>query len=74
MTSFPGSPRLVKGAIVGVDAMNPLASVVVFQYNPDTMTRRREAEVRKTIPARSVGRRTIELAGEACVNQADFDR
>jgi hypothetical protein len=43
MTSFPGSPRLVKGAIVGVDAMNPLASVVVFQYNPDTMTRRLEA-------------------------------
>ncbi|MHC9063496.1 hypothetical protein ACYX34_12495 [Nitrospira sp. CMX1] len=43
MSSFPGSPRLVKGAIVGVDAMNPLASVVVFQYNPDTMTRRLEA-------------------------------
>jgi Contractile injection system tube protein len=43
MTSFPGSPRLVKGAIVGVDAMNPLASVVVFQYNPDTMTRSLEA-------------------------------
>ena len=43
MTSFPGSPRLVKGALVGVDAMNPLASVVVFQYNPDTMTRRLEA-------------------------------
>jgi hypothetical protein len=43
MTSFPGSPRLLKGALVGVDPMNPLASVVVFQYNPDTMTRRLEA-------------------------------
>jgi len=43
MTSFPGSPRLLKGAIVGLDPMNPLASVVVFQYNPDTMTRRLEA-------------------------------
>lgn len=43
MTSFPNSPRLMKGAIVGVDAMNPLASVVVFQYNPDTMTRSLEA-------------------------------
>ena len=40
MTSFPGSPRLIKGAIVGLDPVNPLASVVVFQYNPDTMTRR----------------------------------
>lgn len=43
MTTFPNSPRLIKGAIVGVDAFNPLASVVVFQYNPDTMTRRLEA-------------------------------
>jgi hypothetical protein len=42
MSTFPGSPRLLKGAIVGVDAFNPLASVVVFQYNPDTMTRRLE--------------------------------
>ena len=43
MTTFPGSPRLLKGALVGLDPLNPLASVVVFQYNPDTMTRRREA-------------------------------
>lgn len=43
MTTFPGSPRLIKGAIIGLDPINPLASVVVFQYNPDTMTRRLEA-------------------------------
>ena len=43
MTTFPNSPRLIKGALVGVDIMNPLASVVVFQYNPNTMTRRLEA-------------------------------
>jgi hypothetical protein len=43
MTTFPGSPRLIKGAIIGLDPTNPLASVVVFQYNPDTMTRRLEA-------------------------------
>ena len=42
MSAFPGSPRLLKGAIIGVDPLNPLASVVVFQYNPDTMTRRLE--------------------------------
>jgi hypothetical protein len=42
MSSFPGSPRLRKGAIIGLDPFNPLASVVVFQYNPDTMTRRLE--------------------------------
>ena len=39
MTTFPGSPRLAKGAIVGIDPFNPLASVIIFQYNPDTMTR-----------------------------------
>lgn len=39
MTSFPGSPRLQKGAIVGLDPSNPLASAVIFQYNPDTLTR-----------------------------------
>lgn len=39
MTTFPGSPRLFKGAIIGLDPFNPLASVVVFQYNPETLTR-----------------------------------
>jgi len=43
MTTFPGSPRLFKGALIGLDPLNPIASVVVFQYNPDTMTRRLEA-------------------------------
>src|SRR6266702_7456098 len=43
MTAFPGSPRLIKGALIGVDLFNPLASVVVFQYNPDTMTRKLDA-------------------------------
>jgi hypothetical protein len=39
MTTFPGSPRLQKGAIIGLDPFNPLASVVVFQYNPETLSR-----------------------------------
>lgn len=44
MTTFPGSPRLLKGAIVGVDLFNPLASVIVFQYNPHTLTRTLQAQ------------------------------
>ncbi len=47
MTTFPGSPRVQKGAIIGLDPFNPLASVIVFQYNPDTLTR--------TITARTTG-------------------
>ena len=42
MSSIPFAPRVIKGALVGLDPMNPVASVVVFQYNPDTMTRRLE--------------------------------
>jgi hypothetical protein len=43
MSTFPGSPRLLKGAIIGLDPLKPLASVIVFQYNPDSLTRRLEA-------------------------------
>ncbi|MGD2083550.1 MAG: hypothetical protein PVF91_11310 [Chromatiales bacterium] len=43
MTALSNSPRLLKGTLVGVDPLNPMASVVVFQYNPETMTRRLEA-------------------------------
>lgn len=40
MTStFPGSPKIQKGAIVGVDLFNPLSSVAIFQYNPDQISR-----------------------------------
>ena len=44
MSAFPGSPRLVKGAIIGLDAFNPLASVIAFQYNPDSLTRTLQAQ------------------------------
>jgi hypothetical protein len=39
MSGLTRSPRLLKGAIVGIDLFNPVASVVIFQYNPDTVTR-----------------------------------
>ena len=39
MSGFTRSPQTIKGAIIGLDLFNPLASVIVFQYNPDTMTR-----------------------------------
>jgi Contractile injection system tube protein len=40
MTTFPGSPKLIRGGIV---VMNPttaqLIRIIVFQFNPDTLTR-----------------------------------
>src|ERR1044072_704547 len=44
MSTFPGSPRIVKGALVGIDIFRPLPSVVVFQYNPDSVTRTLQAQ------------------------------
>jgi hypothetical protein len=44
MSEFPRSPKILKGAIVGLDLFNPLASVVVFQYNPEHLTRSLEPQ------------------------------
>ncbi|MEU5948399.1 hypothetical protein ACIBTZ_24520 [Micromonospora sp. NPDC049460] len=39
MTSFPGSPRTLHGAVVAVDLGAPATRPIVFQYNPDQVTR-----------------------------------
>lgn len=44
MSTFPGSPRVAKGAIVGIDLLNPVPNVIVFQYNPETLTRTLQAQ------------------------------
>lgn len=47
MTGLTNSPRILKGALVGLDLFNPIPNVIAFQYNPDTLTR--------TLRARSSG-------------------
>lgn len=48
MTTFPRSPRLLKGGIVLVDPeTSAVQRVIALQYNPDTLTR--------TLQAQSVG-------------------
>ncbi|HEX3530693.1 MAG TPA: hypothetical protein VH988_26820 [Thermoanaerobaculia bacterium] len=44
MTSFPRSPRVTKGALVSVDRQSPIPKVIVFQYNPEKMTRSLKAK------------------------------
>jgi hypothetical protein len=40
MSSFPGSPRLIKGGLVLLDPVSGgLLRVISLQYNPDTLTR-----------------------------------
>ena len=48
MSTFPNSPRLQKGALLGLDPFNPLASIIPFQYNPETLSRTLRA---RTTPA-----------------------
>lgn len=47
MTTSPLSPPVFKGALVAVDPLRPTPNVIVFQYNPEIMTR--------TLQARSTG-------------------
>ena len=44
MTTFPGSPRTLKGALVSVDPTTLAPSVVAFQYNPHTLSRTFEVQ------------------------------
>ena len=37
--TLSNTPRVLRGALVGIDPLNPLASVIVFQYNPDSLQR-----------------------------------
>jgi hypothetical protein len=40
MTTFPGSPKLIKGGIVLVDpTTSAVQRIITLQYNPDTITR-----------------------------------
>lgn len=40
MTTFPGSPRLIKGGIVLMDAdTGAVRRIIALQYNPDSLTR-----------------------------------
>jgi hypothetical protein len=44
LTSFSGSPRLTKGAIISLDIFSPTPQVITFQYNPETLTRTLEVQ------------------------------
>src|SRR3546814_732240 len=40
MSAFPGSPRILKGGIVLIDAASSaVLRVIALQYNPDSLTR-----------------------------------
>ena len=53
----------MKGAIVGLDPFNPLASVIVFQYNPDTLNRTLQARTTQAPAGQSNPALALRLAG-----------
>jgi hypothetical protein len=60
MTSFPRSPRLRKGAIVSLDMPSLSPQVIIFQYNPDTLSRTLKP---KSNPGKSGSSETFRLEG-----------
>jgi hypothetical protein len=60
MTTFARAPRLTKGAIVGLDIFNPLASVIIFQYNPNQVQRQLQA---RTADQEGASADVLRLAG-----------
>jgi hypothetical protein len=69
MSFSPRSPRVVRGAIIGFDVFNPIASVIVFQYNPEKVTRTLTPQVAGGQAARGD---VLRLAG-APVEKIDLD-
>ncbi|MEM9309954.1 MAG: hypothetical protein AAGA34_00785 [Pseudomonadota bacterium] len=35
----PRTPKVMRGAIVGIDIFNPISSIAIFQYNPEQISR-----------------------------------
>lgn len=60
MTTFPGSPRLLKGAIIGIDPFNSVASAAIFQYNPHQLSRTLTPQ---TMSGEGSPRESLRLAG-----------
>ncbi len=80
MSTFPGSPRTLKGAIASIDPLNPLPKVIVFQYNPETMTRRltsriasneKQESTKISLPPEETISLTIELDATDELEKAD---
>ena len=68
----PANIRMLKGAIIAIDPANPLASIIVFQYNPNTLTR----ELQPRSPEGGARAEAMRLGGapiETISLEADID-
>jgi hypothetical protein len=62
-SAFPGSPRVLKGALVVFETPAPVpTNVIAFQYNPDQVTRSFRQQLGEEDPYRSAGDSMFVLA------------
>jgi hypothetical protein len=74
MSSFPGSPRLIKGGIVLVDPdAGTVQKIIVLQYNPDTLTRSLQPQGVKEAGDRSEALRLTGPPIETIKLEAEID-
>ena len=76
MTSFPSSPRVLKGALVSINLPTPTPIVIMFQYNPGTITRTLAAqtasgEANRASPLRFTGAPVETISLEVDIDAAD---
>ena len=67
-TGYSQTPKLLKGAIIhfGAPMLLPIPNIIVFQYNPETMTR-------SLTPWQPLKKVEAETKGGTVVNQAEVD-
>jgi hypothetical protein len=74
MSSFPNSPRLVKGGLVLIDPKSAqVRRVIALQYNPDSLTRRLQSQTLGDGAERSEALRLKGPAVETLTLEADID-
>ena len=74
MTTFPNSPRLLKGGLVLIDAdTSAVQRIIVLQYNPDTLSRTLQPQAVKEIGDRSEAMRLTGPPVETIKLDAEID-
>lgn len=73
MTGLTSSPRILKGALVGIDILNPVPKVIAFQYNPDSLTRTLKARASGGDGARAEAMRLSGAPEEDITLEVEID-
>jgi len=74
MTTFPNSPRLLKGGIVLIDPTSAsVQRIITLQYNPETLNRTLQAQGASESGDRSEATRLIDPPVETIKLDAEID-